>query len=163
MIKTNGDIFFEQQRLPFIYKIISALIFACAAIAFIFAITRSDNFYGKKSLVITAGISFAISLTLTTCIFCARLTTRIDAQAVYVRFFPFMIREKKLLRKNILRSYLREYRPFVEYCGWGIRWNSNGKAYIAGGNWGMQLEFKSGDKILLGTKKKDEFEKAINS
>ena len=68
-----------------------------------------------------------------------KLMTRIDAEGINLSYWPFP--KKEFLWKDITRAYVREYRPFVEYDGWGARWRSGSTAYNAKGNVGLQLEF----------------------
>lgn len=63
--------------------------------------------------------------------------------------------------EQIDSAYVRSYNPIGEYGGWGIRggklWSkSKGKAINVSGDIGIQLELKNGDKLLIGTQKKEE-------
>ena len=53
---------------------------------------------------------------------------------------------------------VRQYKPLSEYGGWGLRYGSSGKAYNVSGNIGIQLHFKDGSTLLIGTNKKEEVE-----
>jgi hypothetical protein len=61
------------------------------------------------------------------------------------------------------KSYVRTYKPIAEYGGWGLRSGifGNGQAFNVYGNTGLQLELKNRKKLLFGTQKKYEIEKAI--
>ncbi|MHC4338483.1 MAG: hypothetical protein ACYSTG_11155 [Planctomycetota bacterium] len=62
--------------------------------------------------------------------------------------------------------YARTYKPIREYGGWGIRYSFRkgiGRAYNMSGNKGVQLVFKNGKKLLIGSQKPDELAQAINS
>lgn len=52
---------------------------------------------------------------------------------------------------SIRHSEVRTYSPLKEYGGWGIRYGSNGKAYNVSGNQGVQLEFRDGKRLLVGS------------
>ena len=39
----------------------------------------------------------------------------------------------------------------MQYGGWGIRGFKSNRAYNVSGKIGLQLEFKNGDKLLVGT------------
>ena len=87
-------------------------------------------------------------------LFSIKLTTRIDEKGIYYQFFPFHFKIKKVIWEDINRCYIRKYNPILEYGGWGIRGFSRkgkGMAFNTKGNMGIQLEFKNGDKLLLGT------------
>ena len=108
-------------------------------------------------------IAFGFTLLVTLLPVCCRLETRIDKDGIYVRFFPFQFIRKKFAWAEISKLYLRQYRPIVEYGGWGIRCGGNGKAYNVSGNMGVQLEFISGEKLLIGTNKPKELTETLIS
>lgn len=85
-----------------------------------------------------------------------RLDTRVDADGVHYRFFPFQIKYKLKRWDELEKVYVREYKPIYEYGGWGIRGWGKDKARNVSGNVGLQLEFKNGDKLLIGTQKGEE-------
>jgi len=89
------------------------------------------------------------------------LDTIIDKDGIHYRWFPFQREYKQLNWDVIEKAYIREYRPIYEYGGWGIRGGFHGKAYNVSGNIGIQIEFKDGKRLLIGTSKKDEAEYAI--
>ncbi len=82
-----------------------------------------------------------------------KLDTVIDHTGVSYRFFPLQIGMKKKEWSEIERIYIRQYSPLLEYGGWGIRFGmmGAGMAYNVAGNMGIQLELKTGKKILIGT------------
>ncbi|MFD2572986.1 hypothetical protein ACFSUS_20250 [Spirosoma soli] len=59
---------------------------------------------------------------------------------------------------DIDQAYVREYALWGEYPKGiaGIRQGPNGWVYSAGGTYGLQINKKSGGKILLGTQRPDE-------
>lgn len=92
-------------------------------------------------------------------IWAVRLSTVIDATGIHVRLKPFT--KASYSWDQIEKIYLRKYRPLREYGGYGLRFGSNGKAYNISGNEGIQLELKSGKKILIGTQRWGDVEKVI--
>ena len=56
----------------------------------------------------------------------------------------------------------KTYDP-MEYGGWGVRgWPDRyGWAYNVSGNRGVQIEFKNGHRLMLGSQRADELAKAI--
>lgn len=93
-----------------------------------------------------------------------RLETIIDASGISVRMFPFQPRFILHEWKDIKRCYTRTYHPIAEYGGWGYRINffGKGRALNTHGNKGIQIEFKDGKKLLIGTQKPEIAEKAIH-
>ena len=91
------------------------------------------------------------------------LYTRIRNDGIYFRFKPLQWKEKHIKPEEIERYEIRKYRPMIEYGGWGIRQGGKkyGKAYNVSGNVGLQLYLKNGKRILIGTQKPREIEKAM--
>lgn len=94
--------------------------------------------------------------------FINRLETRIDEKGVYVKFFPVVPKFKFYPWEEISTAAVRKYSPLMEYGGWGIRFGWNGKAYNIKGNKGLQLKFKNGSALLIGTQKAEELEKVLD-
>lgn len=94
-------------------------------------------------------------LMLTLLMYGFRLDTRISAQGVEVRFFPLKLRYQLYPWEQISHSEVRQYAPFAEFGGWGIRYSmqGQGRALNVRGNMGLQLEFTNGKKLLIGTQK----------
>ena len=112
-----------------------------------------DKVYGSSEpvqwweyLVITIVLMILTSLFLL-----MNLSTRIDETGIHVRFFPFHFREKHFAWEDISKAYVRRYSPLWEFGGWGIKYGFQGKAYNVSGNEGIQLELKSGKRVLIGT------------
>lgn len=95
-----------------------------------------------------------------------RLETEVRCDGLYVRFFPIHIihiRFKRFAAEDLDQYYPRTYKPLLEYGGWGIRFGKNGKAYNVSGKQGVQLVFKNGKRLLIGSQKHHELAHAINS
>jgi len=93
-----------------------------------------------------------------------KLETEVRPDGLYVRYFPFHIHFKRFGREELSEYYARAYRPIWEYGGWGIRCGfGKGKAYNVSGNKGVQLVFKSGKRLLIGSQRAEELEEAIRS
>lgn len=101
-------------------------------------------------------------LLVTVFILVTHLDTRIYADGVYVRFFPFNLELKKYGWEDIHHIYLREYKPIMEYGGWGLRWGASGKALTISGSKGLQLELHNGHRLLIGTRKATAMEQTLH-
>lgn len=92
-----------------------------------------------------------------------KLETKVSGEGLYIRFFPMHVSFRKFAPGDISECYPRQYRPIIEYGGWGIRYGREGKAYNISGNEGVQLVMKNGKKLLVGSQKHLELAEAINS
>ena len=104
-----------------------------------------------------------ITLLVTMLVLDTKLETSIYADQIKVRLFPFHLKFKNFSAKTIGLAYVREYNPILDYGGWGLRLGlfGKGKAYNIAGNQGIQVVFKDGSKLLIGTQKPDEASAAL--
>jgi len=112
-------------------------------------------------LILTSIIPIALILLL----FSLRLVTKIRSDGIYVRFKPLQLKEKHIRPEEIKTFEVRKYKPLTEYGGWGIRTGGKkyGKAYNVSGNMGLQLYLANGKKLLIGTLKAREVQKAMEA
>ena len=88
------------------------------------------------------------------------LRTEVLPDGVHARFYPlpgFGV----IPFANIEKCYVRQFRPIMEYGGWGLRFSRHGTAYIMRGKVGVQLELKDGKKVLIGSQRSEELQQAI--
>ena len=89
-----------------------------------------------------------------------KLITEIKKDGIQITFTPFT---NFIIPFNKIRSYkIREYRPILEYGGWGIRFNRTGKAYTVSGKIALQIELSNGKEILIGTENPDKLLQSLN-
>ena len=88
------------------------------------------------------------------------LSTRIEADSLSYRFFPFT-RWRTFRFEEIEALHLIEYNGLWEYGGWGIKWNGDTWSYTTSGKWGIIVK-TTDKKILLGTQKPEEVRQVIN-
>ena len=119
-----------------------------------------DRPMSDSALVISAAFSFLISAGLTLLFYKLKLITEVGPDGVHIRFFP--LTRRKITFDSITSCKARTYRPIREYGGWGIRFSRKGNAYNVSGNRGVQLEFKQGRPLLIGTQRAEELAVAIN-
>lgn len=120
-----------------------------------FGNVSSDDYIGQ--IVFVALILGSILL-----IYVFRLTTTIDEIGIHYQFTPINFSKKTIRWNELEKCYVRTYNSIKEYGGWGYR-SSFGKkkAINIKGNKGIQLEFKDGKKLLLGTQKDQEAQQVI--
>jgi hypothetical protein len=88
-----------------------------------------------------------------------KLETKIAEEGIYVSFFPLLLATKFYSWEKIENAFIKKYNPILDYGGWGIRMG----AYNVSGNMGLQLEFKNGNKLLIGTQKAEEIQIIVNN
>ena len=109
----------------------------------------------------TAVLAFGIPLGVLLLLGATNLKTTVSKEEINVRFVPFFI-NKTVPWDELQQAYVRKYHPLREYGGWGLRFGISGRAYNIRGNQGLQLVFKNGKKLLIGTQKPDELATVIN-
>jgi len=156
-------LFSETQHFS---KWIFILVIAITVFAVTFNLIVTDKNPGSSlcegDMISIVMLSFFLPMSLTALIFLMKLQTTVYPDCICIRFFPLWSR--KIGFDQIMQCYAREYKPILEYGGWGIRGSfSKGKAYNARGNKGVQLILKNGKKILIGSQKHDELAETINA
>ena len=109
------------------------------------------------------GIGLAMSLAFSLFMSSLKLTISVRSDGLFYRYFPFHLSEQRLGFEEIAEHKVREYRPLVEYGGWGIRNGPKGKAYNVVGKKGVQLVLTSGKRVLFGSQRAEELAGAIES
>ena len=110
-------------------------------------------------LLIVTGLTFILTFLFIN----LHLDTIIKRDGIYVRYFPFHIKFKYYAWNTLTKSFVRQYSALTEYGGWGLRLGllRKGTAFNVSGNKGLQLEFKSNKKLLIGTNKADELTETL--
>ena len=120
-----------------------------------------DRPMSDTALLLTGTATILLSLGLLALFLGMRLVTEVRGDGLRVRFFPFHLREI-VFRPGEIRAWeAEEYRPLLDYGGWGIRYGRGGKAYNVSGNRGVRLEFTDGQRLLIGSQRADELASAI--
>jgi hypothetical protein len=91
--------------------------------------------------------------------FLMQLQTRITEEGINIRFYPVQKHERLYKWSEIKEIYVRDYKALCEYGGWGIRTG----AYTVSGKKGLQLIFKNGEKLLIGTNKEEEMKRLVSA
>ena len=158
-------VFIEEQRFTQSWLILTLIISSIIPIVLvakpIIESKGQDNnaIFTMVLVVITVVLIFVL-------IFSLKLKTRIDENGIYYRFIPFHFSRKLIKWYEIDKAFIRKYSIISEYGGWGIKdgalWSkSKGIAYNVKGDIGIQLVFKTGKKILIGTQKENEVNKVL--
>ena len=94
-----------------------------------------------------------------------KLKTHINQNSIYVHFYGIPFAKRTIQWNEIQSISIINYSPLTDYGGWGVRYSAsvNGWCYNVSGNYGIKLIQKNGKSFLIGTQKKDEAEKIINT
>jgi len=95
-----------------------------------------------------------------------KLNTRVDEKGIYYQFFPFHFNLKLIPWNTIDKCYIRKYIAISEFGGWGLKFgffNKKKKSFTTKGTLGLQIILKNNSKILIGTQKKDELQRVLNT
>jgi len=107
-------------------------------------------------------IVFAVfAMLLAVLFFNVRLETSLSATGVLVRLWPFHTKAKSYDWDELAHVEVKKYRPLKDYGGWGLRLGRHGVAYNMSGNWGLQLDFRNGKHVMIGTNKPDALRSAL--
>ena len=93
-----------------------------------------------------------------------KLNTVIDERGILYRFSPIHRNSRLVAWKDIEKCYVKQYNPILDYGGWGYKFIGRGKglAYNVKGNKGIQIEYKNGKKLLIGTQRPEEAQQVID-
>jgi hypothetical protein len=158
-------VFKEEQRFTQTWLI---LILAISIIVPVSVIIKK---YLEENTTITTkelAVTLVVILVTTSILFIFNLTTKIDEIGIHYQFFPFHFSLKTIYWKELSNAYVRTYSPITEYGGWGLKggfpFNKNsGKAINVSGDIGIQLKYKNGKKLLIGTQKRKEANQVLET
>ncbi len=157
-----NDSFSETQKFRKIWLWLILLpVILCLRNGLVHGCFDYDSLQPEIGLVI---VSVLIVIGVFLLIFFMKLETRIDKTGIYYKYVPLHREEVRIDWKNIEDAYIRKYKPLIEYGGWGIKLGvfGKGRAYNVAGNIGLQIVFKNGKHLLLGTQKAAEMKAVLN-
>jgi hypothetical protein len=114
-------------------------------------------------LVVTSVLSVGLMAGMLLLLAIARLETEVRSDGIQARFFPFHRRLRHFRLEEITSCEAVRYRPLLEYGGFGIRWGMHGTAWNVSGNRGVRLEFSSRSPLLIGSRRPEEFARAVEA
>ncbi|ASB50717.1 hypothetical protein [Alkalitalea saponilacus] len=103
----------------------------------------------------------AFHIVITIFLLIIKLDVEISSRFISYQFFPFHLKRKKYPLGQVHSAFVREYHPIKEMSALGLKLGQNSKAYNIKGYWGVQLEFRGGRQLLLGTQKPEEFDAVL--
>lgn len=167
MQEIENIIFHEEQKFGSWLRWLIYISMGISVVISVFALTKlppADSPQVRRQIVLGLVIGIGVPIAIMALFLLLKLQTQVKPDGIYIRFFPFHLFFKRFGPEDLSDCYARQYKPIWEYGGWGIRFSlRNGKAYNVSGNQGVQLVFKSGRRLLIGSQKPLELEAAIRS
>ena len=167
MLQETDIIYQEEQKFGLWLRWLVYLSMGLSVVISVFALAKEsspDGSLPNREIILAVVVGIGVPIAITALFLFLKLQTEVRPDGIYVRFFPFHIRFKRFAREDLSEYYARQYKPIREYGGWGIRCSlRNGRAYNVSGNKGVQLVFKSGKKLLIGSQNPEQLEAAIRS
>jgi hypothetical protein len=167
MQNTENIIYQEEQKFALWMRWLVYLSMGLSVVISVLALTKlpaADNPQVRRQIVLGITVGIGVPIVISALFFLLKLQTEVRPDGIYVRFFPFHIRFKRFAREDLSECYARQYKPILEYGGWGIRYSlRNGRAYNVSGNKGVQLVLSTGKKLLIGSQNPEQLEAAIHS
>ena len=151
-------VFKEEQRFTQTWLIVLLAVSVIVPIVVITKTYLEENSKITTNEFVLTLLGIAVSIAF---IFFFKLRTNIDEKGIQYQFSPFHLKMKLIKWEEITKTQVRSYDPISEYGGWGIKggsfWNKEkGKCVNISGDIGIQVEFKNGKQLLIGTQKKEE-------
>lgn len=153
-------LFEEEQK--FRHPIFWVLLLAgpfFAAIAFSNLFTNNFQFTASWIIGFSAFILTAVGVIWL--FYSLTLKTTIYDDRIEITYAPLINKPKVFPKSYISEIYIRQFKPLLEYGGWGIRYSmfDKGLCYnVAGSKIGIQIIFQDGQKLLISTRKAEEIE-----
>jgi hypothetical protein len=115
-----------------------------------------------ERLILVALAGTGLSLALPLAFRSMRLVVRVRPERLHIRYLPFV--DRRIPLDRIERWESRLYNPVRDYGGWGIRRGGEGRgtAYSVSGNFGVHLEMKNGERLLIGSLRADDLVRALD-
>ena len=168
MNKETVIIYREEQKFTAWVRWLVYISMAAAVLLSVVVLNKEVSGYSPsemRDIIIAVLAGVGVPILIAVLFAFLKLETEVRADGLYIRFVPFHIRFKKFAADDLSECYARQYRPILEYGGWGIRYglSGRGRAYNVSGNKGVQLVLKDDRKLLIGSQKAEKLEEAIRS
>jgi hypothetical protein len=116
----------------------------------------------RWSLEFTIGFVIALALPIVLALLLLHMTTEVTPSEVRIWFGWVPIYRRAVAITSVSGYYVVQYRPIVDYGGWGIRTGRDGERVLsARGNRGVRLELADGTSLLIGSQRPEELAETI--
>ena len=115
-------------------------------------------FYVDKQITV---LQILIGLIFPLFFYLMELRIKVNSQGVHYQFFPFHYKPREIKLAEIDKIEAIQYKPLIDYGGWGIKYRFKEKAYTISGKLAVKIKLSSGNTIVFGSQKNSQFEKAL--
>jgi hypothetical protein len=164
--ESSHDRFFREVQRPFQWWVWILVVVSVALLAWLFFLHQIvggeplGTYPAPDWVVMLFWVLFGLTLPLL--FLTSHLTTEVRAEGLHVAYFPFF--RKQIAYADLVRCIAVTYKPLSHFGGWGIRVNLDGSwAWSVSGNRGVQLVFRNGSRLLIGSQLAQEFADALNA
>ena len=150
--------FSEKQKMNGVWIAIIPTCFISCLASFQEMKPLADDWKNILPLLITMLIMTAL------CVFMFKieLKTNYTDEYVQVLYTPFHWKPKNFYWKDVAHMETRTADCLKEYWGWGInKGTRKNRSYTAYGDYGLQLTFKDGKRLFIGSQNKVELERVV--
>ena len=89
-----------------------------------------------------------------------KLVFTITEKEIHISF-GILTSSKVIKMSDVKNISTRKYNAMKEFWGWGVRFRNNITCFTVSGSDAVEIELKSGEKLLIGTQKMAEAEVAV--
>ncbi len=159
----------QQFRQPILWIILLGMsAFCVGTIAWMISrqvvqgIPFGDDAMSNNQMVVLGAVIVALNAVLILLFYSLKLQTEVTAQGLFIRFRPFHRKTRQIDLSGVTSVAAVQYRPAMEYGGWGIRRGRSGTAYNVTGDLGVRMDYENGYHLLIGTRHPDALKAAID-
>ena len=161
-IQPPSAIYREEQRFGWWIYALLALMMAVAWAMFEGRGPVAAPVAGRHVPQLMIGIAAGFFLPVVLVVGVLRMTTLVTPTDVRVWFGFIPTYRRSIALSSIQRVEVVQYRPVLDYGGWGIRRGRDGEKVLnARGDRGVRLHLVDGSKILIGSQRAEELALAV--
>jgi len=158
-------VFLETQRFnQWWFRLIMILVATISIVAMVMSYQSVNSEPAAFWVSFVAG--FFTLIIILSLVFLIKLDTKIDELGIHYGFWPIYLKLKFISWSDVKECSVIKYNPILDYGGWGYKmgfFRKKGSAMSVRGNIGIQIVFKSGKHLLIGTQRKEDAEKVLET
>lgn len=121
-----------------------------------------EDAMSNEQMLALGGVIVALNAAVLLLMYALKLQTEVTTRGLYIRFKPLHRKTRQIDLTGVTAVSAVQYRPAMEYGGWGIRRGRRGTAYNVTGDLGVRIDYENGYHLLIGTRFPEELKAAID-